>query len=126
VASFLPFVGRIDRPDHPNPVPNHSTVQLVTTVTPGELLRLSHVNLRRAQSSSFTDISMSLASLQRRGLDSASVFSSNQHPRKPVTTFQAPSIDRLHGHLGLRFGDHDSQIAVTLGTEKFSGFYGIL
>ena len=37
-------------------------------------------------------------------------------PRKPITTFQAPSIDRLHGHLGLPFGDHDSQIAVTLGT----------
>src|SRR5262249_26233642 len=35
------------------------------------------------------------------------------HPRKPVTTSQAPSIHRLHGHLGFPFGDHDSQIAVT-------------
>jgi hypothetical protein len=26
------------------------------------------------------------------------------------------SIDRLHGHLGLPFGDHNSQIAITLGT----------
>jgi hypothetical protein len=26
------------------------------------------------------------------------------------------SIDRLHRHLGLSFGDHDSQIAITLGT----------
>jgi hypothetical protein len=25
------------------------------------------------------------------------------------------SIDRLHRHLGLPFGDHDSQIAITLG-----------
>ena len=25
-------------------------------------------------------------------------------------------LDRLHRHLGLPFGDHDSQIAVTLGT----------
>ena len=41
----------------------------------------------------------------------------NQYPRQPVTTLQALSIDRLHGHLGLTFGDHDSQIAVTLGTE---------
>src|SRR5215475_11888466 len=36
-------------------------------------------------------------------------FSSNHNARKPITTLQAPSIDRLHG-------DHDSQIAVTLGT----------
>lgn len=34
-------------------------------------------------------------------------FSTNQHPRQPITTFQAPSVDRLHG-------DHDSQIAATL------------
>jgi hypothetical protein len=26
------------------------------------------------------------------------------------------SIDRLHRHLGLPFGDHNSQIAITLGT----------
>jgi len=26
------------------------------------------------------------------------------------------SIDRLHGHLDLLFGDHDSQVAVTLAT----------
>jgi hypothetical protein len=26
------------------------------------------------------------------------------------------SIDRLHRHLGLPFGNHDSQIAITLGT----------
>jgi hypothetical protein len=32
-----------------------------------------------------------------------------------MTTFQAPSIDRLHG-LGLPFGYHDSQVAFTLGT----------
>jgi hypothetical protein len=37
-------------------------------------------------------------------------------PRQPITTFQALSVDRLHGHPGLPFGDHDSQIAVTLGT----------
>jgi hypothetical protein len=43
-------------------------------------------------------------------------FASNHYPRKPITTFQAPSVDRLHGHLDLPFGDHDSQIAVTLGT----------
>jgi hypothetical protein len=36
--------------------------------------------------------------------------------RYAQTTFQAPSIDRLHVHLCLPFGDHDSQIAATLGT----------
>src|SRR5438067_1421375 len=45
-------------------------------------------------------------------IDAASK-SSNQYPRQPITTFQTPSIDRLHGHLGLPFGDHDSQIAAT-------------
>ncbi len=33
------------------------------------------------------------------------------YPRKAVTTFQAPVIDRLHWQLGFPFGDHDSQIA---------------
>src|SRR5215813_9316485 len=36
--------------------------------------------------------------------------------RKPITTFQTPAIDRLHGQLALPFGNHDSQAAVTLGT----------
>jgi hypothetical protein len=54
--------------------------------------------------------------LERRGLGSASVFSSNQYPRKPITTLQAPSVDRLHVDLGLSLGDQDSQIAVTPGT----------
>ena len=59
----------------------------------------------------------SLTALENvRGLSSVDVFAPNQYPRKPITTFQAPSIDRLHGHPGLPFGDHDSQIAVTLGT----------
>jgi hypothetical protein len=49
-------------------------------------------------------------------------FCSNQHPRKPIPTFQTPSIDRLHGHLGLPFRDHDSQIAVTLGTGALEVF----
>jgi hypothetical protein len=44
------------------------------------------------------------------------VFPSNQYPREAITTFHAPSIDRLYGHLDLPFGDHDSQIAATLGT----------
>src|SRR5262249_14917478 len=43
-------------------------------------------------------------------------FPSNQHPRKPITALQSPSINRLNENLGLPFGDHDSQIAVTLGT----------
>ena len=47
---------------------------------------------------------------------------SNHNPRKPITAFQAPPIDRLHGHLGLPFGDHDSQIAVTLGTGALEVF----
>ena len=41
----------------------------------------------------------------------------NQYPRKPVTAFQAPPIDRLHG-----LGDHDSQIAVTPGTGALEVF----
>jgi len=43
-------------------------------------------------------------------------FPTNQHARQPVTTFQATSIDRLHWHLGFPFGDHDSQVTVTLGS----------
>jgi hypothetical protein len=43
-------------------------------------------------------------------------FSHNHNPRKPIATFQAPAIDSLHGHLALPFGNHVSQIAVTLGT----------
>jgi hypothetical protein len=43
-------------------------------------------------------------------------LSVNYNPRNPITTFQAPSADRLHGHLGLLFGEYDSQIAITLGT----------
>jgi hypothetical protein len=54
--------------------------------------------------------------LERRGLGSASVFSSNHNPRKRIATFQAPSIDRL-----LPFGDHASQAAVTLGTGNVVG-----
>jgi hypothetical protein len=27
----------------------------------------------------------------------------NNDPRKPITAFQTPSIDRLHGHVGLPF-----------------------
>jgi hypothetical protein len=42
-------------------------------------------------------------------------FSSEPTPKPTITTFQASAIDRLHGHLGLPFGDYDSQIAVTLG-----------
>ena len=53
---------------------------------------------------------------RKLGRLASKAFTSNQHPRKPITTFQAPSIDRLHGHLGLPFGDHDSQIAVPLET----------
>jgi hypothetical protein len=45
-----------------------------------------------------------------------------KYPSKVVTAFQAPSIDRLHGHLGLPFGDHDSQIAVTLGAGALEVF----
>jgi hypothetical protein len=33
-----------------------------------------------------------------------------------ITTFQAPSVDRLHRQLGLPFGKHDPQITVTPGT----------
>src|SRR6476660_8525305 len=54
--------------------------------------------------------------LQRQNLlkgMSSKKFSSNQHPRKPITTFQAPPIDCLHGQLGLAFGNHDSQVANT-------------
>jgi hypothetical protein len=32
------------------------------------------------------------------------------------------SIDRLHRHLGLPFGDHDSQIAITLGAGALKVF----
>src|SRR5262249_51041209 len=42
---------------------------------------------------------------------------SNQHPHKPITTSQPSSIDRW-----LPFGNHDVQIAVTLGT----GALGVL
>jgi hypothetical protein len=44
------------------------------------------------------------------------MFPTNQHPRQPITTFQAPSINRLHGHLVLPLGDHDFQTASTLWT----------
>jgi hypothetical protein len=50
------------------------------------------------------------------GLVGSLRFCSELISRKPITTFQALSIDRLHWHLGLSFRDHDSQIAVTLGT----------
>src|SRR5262245_8385927 len=43
-------------------------------------------------------------------------FPSDHNPSKPILISQAPPIDRLYGHLALSFGDHDSQIAVTLGT----------
>jgi hypothetical protein len=47
----------------------------------------------------------------REKRDSGWRMSSSREPRptQSITTFQAPCIDRLHG-------DHDSQIAVTLGT----------
>jgi len=44
----------------------------------------------------------------------------NQYPRQAVTAFQATSIDRLHGHVGFPFGDHNSQIVVRLGQERCS------
>jgi hypothetical protein len=43
-------------------------------------------------------------------------------PHATVPTFQAPTIDRLHGLLDLPFGDHNSQIAVTLGQERWKYF----
>ena len=43
--------------------------------------------------------------LERRGLSCVDVFAANQHPRKPITTFQAPSVDRLGEHLHLPFGN---------------------
>jgi hypothetical protein len=46
------------------------------------------------------------------GRSASKAFPSNQHPRQPITTFQALSIDRLHGHLDLSFGNHDSQIVL--------------
>jgi hypothetical protein len=36
---------------------------------------------------------------------------SNQYPRKPITTFPTPAIDRLARASCLAFWDHDSQIA---------------
>src|SRR6516162_9443514 len=33
------------------------------------------------------------------------LYFSNQHSLKPVTAFQASSIDRLHRHLGFPFGE---------------------
>src|SRR4030095_4696759 len=54
-------------------------------------------------------------------------FPTNQHSRKPITTFQAPSIDRLHWYLGLPFRNHNSQIVITPGQERCrylaNGFY---
>ena len=32
----------------------------------------------------------------------------------PITTFQATSIDRLHGHRSLAFGDYDTDSAIAL------------
>src|SRR5215468_5538574 len=43
-------------------------------------------------------------------------FSHESTPTKAITTFQAPSVDRLNRHFVLPFGDHDSPIAITLGT----------
>jgi putative tryptophan/tyrosine transport system substrate-binding protein len=43
--------------------------------------------------------------LKGRGLSSADNLPRTNTPRRPITAFQAPSIDRL-----LLFGDHDSQI----------------
>src|SRR5262245_46204112 len=37
-------------------------------------------------------------------------------PRQGGNHISTPPIDRLHEHLGLPFGDHGSQIAVTPGT----------
>jgi hypothetical protein len=49
-------------------------------------------------------------------------FPPNQHSWKPITALQAPSIDRLHGHLGLSLKDYDSQMAITLGTGALEVF----
>src|SRR5262249_17744344 len=40
--------------------------------------------------------------------------SRNHNPCKPITAFQASSIDRLHGILAFCSGTNDSQIALTL------------
>jgi hypothetical protein len=63
--------------------------------------------------------STSCQSISTREKSISGGASSSREPqptRNPITTFQAPSIDRLHGHVGLSFGDHDSQIVITLGT----------
>jgi hypothetical protein len=39
-------------------------------------------------------------------------FSSNQYPRKSITTFRAPSVDRLHGHLGPPFRDYAKIVSI--------------
>lgn len=49
-------------------------------------------------------------------------FSANQHPRQPITTLQAPSVNRLHRHPSLLLRDHDSQKALTLGAGALEVF----
>jgi hypothetical protein len=71
------------------------------------MLRPRHSSAPLVQSSTLQSVSCeSLIAILARSANAVRLGSPDQHPCKPITSFQTPSIDRLREQLNFPFCDH--------------------